>query len=436
MMRFAVACVLVLSVATAGDEAMAEPPVAVQHAVQQMVGLTGARFQALVMTAFQDGQVEELLAVLKHADEAPRDTIMGRLPQGMRQNLQQMIDDVGDVTPEQAGTAATKIEVYLVPAMLALYDAQVLYGEKKYREAAEKSEAAFKGGVGTEMHYYNAACSWALAGDADAAFRNLGLAREAGWCAVDASKEDEDLVSLHDDPRWEKFVSGMEKEVAGKLESLPEKHEAIEVVKLPEPAKDGEMSVEEALTLRRSIRRYDSAPLTLAEVSQLCWAAYGVSKPIPTAPERMGGGLKTAPSAGATYPLEVYVFAGNVTGLPAGVYKYRTETHELLLLKEGDLRAELSTAALGQSWVRDAPMSLVYSAVFERTTGRYGTRGRERYVCMDLGHSAGNVCLQVPTLGLGTVPIGAFIDEDVKVVTGMTKIEEPLYIMPVGRLKE
>ncbi len=208
---------------------------------------------------------------------------------------------------------------------------------------------------------------------------------------------------------------------------------AVKAVKLPPPVLDGSVSVERCLAQRRSVRRYSNQPLKLAEVSQLLWAAYGVTQPVPDAPQ-LRGGLRTAPSAGALYPLELYVVAGNVTGLAPGVYRYRSETRDLVLVAAGDKRPALFHAAASQTCVKDAPASLVYTAVFSRTTGKYGTRGRQRYVCMDLGHSAENVYLQCGSMGLGTCAIGAFHDDAVKLVVRMTKEEEPLYIMPVGRL--
>ena len=207
------------------------------------------------------------------------------------------------------------------------------------------------------------------------------------------------------------------------------------VVKLPPPTLDGSTSVENCLAQRRSVRQYASDPLTLADISQLLWAAYGVTKPVPNLPQ-LRGGVRTAPSAGALYPLELYVVAGNVNELAPGVYRYRSEAHDLVLLATGDKRPALFHAAASQTCVRDAPVSIVYSAVFSRNTGKYGDRGRQRYVCMDLGHSAENVCLQCGSIGLGTCAIGAFYDDAVKLVVRMSKEEEPLYIMPVGRLQK
>ena len=192
-------------------------------------------------------------------------------------------------------------------------------------------------------------------------------------------------------------------------------------VKLPEPRPSGEMSVEETLAARRSVRSYQDEALSLTELAQLLWAAQGITA-------HWGG--RTAPSAGATYPLEVYAVVGEVTGLEAGVFHYRPDGHLLVRRKAGDLRGELASAALGQGWVREAPVSLVIAARYERTTGRYGERG-VRYVHIEVGHVGQNIYLQAEALGLGTVIVGAFDDQDVKTLLGIE--EEPLAIMPVGR---
>jgi len=215
------------------------------------------------------------------------------------------------------------------------------------------------------------------------------------------------------------------------LASEPEVAMQPNSIKLPEPSFKGKLTVEEALKARRSVREFQDEPLTLAEVSQLLWAAYGVTQRLPG--EQLRGGLKTAPSAGALYPLEIYLVVGKVTGLSAGVYRYLPETHALEKVLDGDRRQSLAAAAWGQEMIARAPAVIVYSAVFERTTRKYGQRGRQRYVCMDLGHSAENVYLQAVALGLGTCAVGAFDDAGVKQVVSMTKPEEPLYIMPLGR---
>jgi len=202
-------------------------------------------------------------------------------------------------------------------------------------------------------------------------------------------------------------------------------------VLLPAPNLKGTVSIEETLLNRRSVREFKKDPLTLQHVSQLLWAAYGITKEM-NSPSFLRGGFKTAPSAGALYPLEIYLVVGNVNGLSKGIYKYLPEGHQLMTTYDKDVRKELSEAALKQEFITQAPVSLVYSAVFERTTKKYGKRGRERYVCMDMGHSAENVCLQAVALGLGTCAVGAFDDKMVKNVIMMNDEEEPLYILPVG----
>ena len=202
-----------------------------------------------------------------------------------------------------------------------------------------------------------------------------------------------------------------------------QKIEVGERIKLPEPRYTSNTSIEAALSQRRSIRAYSGENLTIAEVSQLLWAAQGITSP---------GGGRTAPSAGALYPLELYVVVGDVEGIDKGVYKYIPEEHELEKVKDSDIRAELADAALEQACVRDAAIDLVFTAVYERTTGKYGERGI-KYVQMEAGHAAQNVYLQAVALDLGTVVIGAFVDSEVKEIMNMQEQETPLYIMPVGR---
>jgi SagB-type dehydrogenase family enzyme len=201
---------------------------------------------------------------------------------------------------------------------------------------------------------------------------------------------------------------------------------------LPDPRLQSDFSVEQAMAQRRSHRSYVKSAISTAELSQVLWAAYGITK---ADRSRAGfrGGFRTAPSAGATYPLEVYAVVGKVKGLEPGIYRYVPDGHQLVLAQEGDHREPLAGAALNQEMIADAPASLFFSAVFERTMQRYGERGRLRYVPMDLGHSAQNVYLQVEALGLGTCAIGAFNDAKVTAVMKLPADEEALYIMPIGR---
>jgi len=194
------------------------------------------------------------------------------------------------------------------------------------------------------------------------------------------------------------------------------------VIKLPEPRDDSDVSIEQTLLSRRSVRSFTSEPLTLKEVSQLLWAAQGITDSL---------GRRTAPSAGALYPLEVYAVVGNVKDLASGVYKYEPEKHQLVRVMDGDIRGELANAALGQGSVRGGAVAFVITAVYERTTVKYGDRGI-RYVHIEVGHAAENLCLQATAMDLGAVTVGAFTDEQVAAVLNLPEDEQPLYIIPVG----
>lgn len=193
-------------------------------------------------------------------------------------------------------------------------------------------------------------------------------------------------------------------------------------IRLPEPDTEGTVSVEEAVAGRRSVRDFSSRALSLEDVSQLVWAAQGVTGE---------SGKRAAPSAGALYPVELYVVAGRVEGLEPGAYRYRPWRHELERVGTGDLRARLARAALNQRWVEEAPAVLVIAAVYERTSAKYGGRAR-RYVHMEVGAVAENVYLQAEARGLGTVLVGAFHDDRVADVLGLPDDHRPLGLMPVG----
>ena len=198
-----------------------------------------------------------------------------------------------------------------------------------------------------------------------------------------------------------------------------------ELITLPPPIKEGVLSVEEAIFQRRSIREYTEEPLKLQDISQLMWAAQGI-----TDPER---GKRAAPSAGMTYPLEIYVVVGSggVEGLEKGVYRYTPKNHTLTRTGVKDLRPQLARTALDQPWVREAPINIVITAVYERTTRRYGERGI-RYVHLEAGHVGQNLHLQAESLGLGMVVVGAFRDKEVQEVLNLPADHQPLYIIPVG----
>jgi len=195
--------------------------------------------------------------------------------------------------------------------------------------------------------------------------------------------------------------------------------------RLPPPRERGETSLEEAIARRRSVRRYRRESLSLSQLSQVLWAAQGITS---------ADGLRAAPSAGATYPLEVYVFVGRdgVEGLEQGIYHYDVEDHSLSLHKGGDLRGQLSVAALDEEFIAQAPVDIVICALYERTSWRYGRRA-ERYVHMEVGHVGENIHLQAAALGLAVVMVGAFYDEEVSRVMGLEKEVKPLYIIPLGK---
>ncbi len=203
-----------------------------------------------------------------------------------------------------------------------------------------------------------------------------------------------------------------------------------ESIQLPSPVLKGDFTLEEVLYKRRSIRSYSGSQMSLQHLSQILWSAYGVTEP-KDRPPHIRGGFKTAPSAGARYPLEVYVIVGNVEGIRAGIYRYLPENHSIVLLIEGDFRVQARVAARNQMMVEQAPVTVVYTADFERTTSRYGERGKN-YVYVDLGHSAQNVYLQAEALGMHSCAIGAFVDEDINKVMQLPPNETVIYMMPVG----
>ncbi len=191
---------------------------------------------------------------------------------------------------------------------------------------------------------------------------------------------------------------------------------------LPVPVIE-EGSVAEALNRRVSVRSFSDQPLDQNKVAVLLWAAGGMKVDGETGPTR------TAPSAGGAYPLEVYLLAGSVEGMEAGVYRYDYENHALQPLLLEDRREVLAEAALNQDYIAEAPVVIVLVAHYERTTARYGERG-VRYVLIDAGHAAQNISLQAVELGLGSVVVGAF--EDRKVADIIAGGGEPLLILPVG----
>ena len=206
------------------------------------------------------------------------------------------------------------------------------------------------------------------------------------------------------------------------------------IIKLPSPQLKGKVSLEETILRRRAVRRYRREPLDLSQLSQILWSAQGITGTRE---------FRAAPSAGATYPLEIFVFVGKQgviaseakqapEELQAGIYHYEADSHSLSLHKPADLRPDLARATLDQEFIIDAPVDIVVCALYHRTSYRYGRRG-ERYVHIEVGHVGENIHLQAVALGLATVEVGAFHDEEVRKVLGVEEQIKPLYIMPLGK---
>jgi len=201
---------------------------------------------------------------------------------------------------------------------------------------------------------------------------------------------------------------------------------------LPEPRLDSDVSIEEVLLKRRSVRYYTGEALTLQEVSQLLWAAQGTTSP---------RGFRTAPSASATYPLETYIVVGDVENLDEGVYRYepgpyrykKSAEHRLVRVLEGDYRPQLTMANLGQYFIEGGAVYIVFNAIYERTAPRLSDEGI-KHVHKEVGHAAQNVYLQAVALGLGTVVIGGFSSERAREYLKFPENERTLYFMPVGRM--
>jgi SagB-type dehydrogenase family enzyme len=198
-----------------------------------------------------------------------------------------------------------------------------------------------------------------------------------------------------------------------------------EFIELPQPNFSGEVSIEKALYKRRSIRDYTDAPLTISEIAQLLWAAQGITE--------KSYGLRTAPSAGALYPLEIYIVVSNVTDLAPGIFKYQPQNHTLKKISNGDKRRDISNAALRQDAIESSAAVILITAVYERTAVKYGGRA-ERYVNIEVGAAAQNIYLQSVSLEIGTVIIGAFKDDSLKKTLNLPANERPLAIMPLGKI--
>lgn len=216
------------------------------------------------------------------------------------------------------------------------------------------------------------------------------------------------------------FFSGL-KSVMNSSEPVSEE----KLIKLPDPSYQGKISVEKAIKKRRTIRDFQKKSLVLSQLSQILWAAQGVTD--------NRGFMRAAPSGGALYPLDVYVVVGEmgVDGLKAGIYHYDAKYHTVKELCKGDRRKDVARASLGQMWIAKAPIILVITAEYKRITGKYGERG-VRYAVIEVGHVGQNIFLQSEALGLGAGIVGAFHDNEVAKSIEALKDHQPLIIMPVG----
>lgn len=196
-----------------------------------------------------------------------------------------------------------------------------------------------------------------------------------------------------------------------------------ENISLPKVLSDDVQGLTQLLKQRRSVRDFADESISLDELGRLLWAAQGVTHP---------HGYRTAPSAGALYPLELYVVVGQVEGLNPGVYHYLARKHQLVKILDGDKRKRLASEAYWQSWISDASVVVVFTAIYKRTTRKYGSRGK-RYVHIEVGHAGQNLFLQAISLGLASVVVGAFSDKNVKELLDLPDNVEPMIMMPVGK---
>lgn len=195
-------------------------------------------------------------------------------------------------------------------------------------------------------------------------------------------------------------------------------------VALPEPVIDTGMNLMEAIESRRSVRNYSSSGISLLQLSVILHSAQGITS---------SRGYRATPSAGATYPMTLYVMAENVNGLESGVYRYLPEDHVLEPVLSGYYLNELQEASLGQPCVGDCAAAVVIASDYSITTAVYGDRG-VRYVDMEAGHISQNVYLACTAMDMGTVAVGAFTDQEISQLLQLDDDLVPLYIMPLGSI--
>jgi SagB-type dehydrogenase family enzyme len=195
-----------------------------------------------------------------------------------------------------------------------------------------------------------------------------------------------------------------------------------EPLRLPPPDKVGRMPVELALLRRRSVRAFSQRPLPLTAVSQLLWAAQGMTA---------ADGGRTAPSAGGLWPLELHLVASRIEGLAPGLYRYSPASHALFCTASEVLVPKLAKASFEQDFIAEAAAVFLIAAVEGRTSRKYRSDA-PRYVAFEAGAASQNLALQAVALGLGTVVVGAFDEDAVGKLARLAAGERPLFLMPVG----
>ena len=208
-----------------------------------------------------------------------------------------------------------------------------------------------------------------------------------------------------------------QKDMGIPLAQAQEQKSATSIIDLPSPVLDGSISIEKALSERRTVRSYSDKPLSLADISQILWAAQGITEP--------NRGLRTAPSAQASYLMKVYILTGKVAGLTMGMYQYQPQGHKLVKIADGDIKANLYSAA-PQNSIKNAPAAIVI-------TGLSNKAKNPSWIYLEAGHVAQNICLQAVSLNIGTVTMAGFKPEEVKKALKLPDNEQPVYIMPIGK---
>jgi SagB-type dehydrogenase family enzyme len=201
-----------------------------------------------------------------------------------------------------------------------------------------------------------------------------------------------------------------------------------ETMKLPLAKTEGMVSVEHAIKQRRTHRSFTKKEVGLNQLSQLLWAAGGITED--------NGFKRAAPSGGALYPIDIYVAVGRqrVAELDAGLYRYEPNSHMVTHINQQDLRGQIAGASLFQMWMADAPIQVIIVADYSRSTIKYKNRGI-RYAMIEAGHMGQNVFLQAEALGLKAGIVGAFNDKKLIKIMDISPSYEPLLVMPIGYSK-